>query len=669
MKERVYRLLVSRVPGIRDRYLQFRRQKKGSRRQALFYLLWLNVQYYLFFRRSLLQPQRYPYYEQISLYRPGPESSLSRRESPQEFAARLAAYDVVSFDVFDTLLFRCFSDPTDLFHLVGMTLQYPDFKRLRREAEEHARLRKERTAGTREVTLSEIWEELAPLTGVSKETGMQAEWEWERRCCFANPYMAQVIAELRAMGKTPVALSDMYLGREQIQALLEGCGLGSFPVCLVSGDSGVSKSDGGLYRLLRRMGEGRTYVHVGDHPHSDCRQALRHGVQGVLYPNVNHRGNRYRAMDLSALTGSFYRGLVNARIHSGQSALSREYEFGFVYGGLFLVGYCRFLNACRRTHSFDKLLFLSRDGFLLQKAYCRMYPEEADTAVYAYWSRLAAVKLTAGCYPSEYFERFVDHKADCRLTLRQVLQSMELPHLLAPLCAQIHAAPDTQLTNKNRADVKSYFMEVFEDILAHYQEQQAAAKAYYQSLLNGCKSVAAVDIGWAGSGAVMLNCAVNRIWGLGCAVTGILAGTNTAASPQADAAEPFFLSGRLISYLYSQRENRDLWKFHDPAQNHNLYWELLLGAPQGSLIGFYPAPRGGVACRFKEPHADPGRIREIHRGALDFVDRFLQAEGRLGIPIPVSGRDAYAPMLLACSQKNRAYMESLEELLDEISIG
>ena len=40
-------MLVSRVPGIRDRYLQFRRQKKGSRRQALFYLLWLNVQYYL----------------------------------------------------------------------------------------------------------------------------------------------------------------------------------------------------------------------------------------------------------------------------------------------------------------------------------------------------------------------------------------------------------------------------------------------------------------------------------------------------------------------------------------------------------------------------------------------------------------------------------------------
>lgn len=58
MKERVYRLLVTRVPGIRDRFLLYRQQKSPPRTKALLYLLWLNLQYYLLFRRSLGHPLR-----------------------------------------------------------------------------------------------------------------------------------------------------------------------------------------------------------------------------------------------------------------------------------------------------------------------------------------------------------------------------------------------------------------------------------------------------------------------------------------------------------------------------------------------------------------------------------------------------------------------------------
>ena len=51
MKAWIYHLLVNRVPGIRDRYLH-QRQNTTARWKVLFYLLWLNVQYYLLFRRK-----------------------------------------------------------------------------------------------------------------------------------------------------------------------------------------------------------------------------------------------------------------------------------------------------------------------------------------------------------------------------------------------------------------------------------------------------------------------------------------------------------------------------------------------------------------------------------------------------------------------------------------
>ena len=67
------------------------------------------------------------------------ESSKSQRETPEELAKRLAQYDVISFDVFDTLILRPFSLPTDLFFIIGDRLGYPDFERIRRKMEEAAR--------------------------------------------------------------------------------------------------------------------------------------------------------------------------------------------------------------------------------------------------------------------------------------------------------------------------------------------------------------------------------------------------------------------------------------------------------------------------------------------------------------------------------------------------
>lgn len=127
MKQWIYRILVNRVPGIRDRYLHFR-QQHGERWTALLYLLWLNIQYYLFFCRSLGKPQRFPMYEEKTLYSEGSESSLSARESPEAFAAKLAAYDVISFDVFDTLLFPSVFPPHGRFFAGGNGAAVPGFQ-------------------------------------------------------------------------------------------------------------------------------------------------------------------------------------------------------------------------------------------------------------------------------------------------------------------------------------------------------------------------------------------------------------------------------------------------------------------------------------------------------------------------------------------------------------
>mgnify|MGYP006974362159 CR=1 FL=1 len=52
-----------------------------------------------------------------------------------------------------------------------------------------------------------------------------------------------------------------------------------------------------------------------------------------------------------------------------------EYEYGYIYGGLFVTGYCSFIHDYCRQHDVDKILFLSRDGDILKQAYELLYPE------------------------------------------------------------------------------------------------------------------------------------------------------------------------------------------------------------------------------------------------------------------------------------------------------
>ena len=240
--------------------------------------------------------------------------------------------------------------------------------------------------------------------------------------------------------------------------------------------------------------------------------------------------------------------------------------------------------------------------------------------------------------------------------------------MLPELCAQKGITQEAKLTDKNVEKIKRYLMEHWKVVLEHYKDQLEAGKQYYKKILKGCKSAVAVDIGWAGSGAVTLDYVVNKEWNLNCRITGIVAGTNSCHNAEPDTSETFLQSGRMASYMYSQRENRDIWKLHDAGKGHNLYWELLLDAPMGSFKGFYLDENGKYYCKFKEAKADIKKIEEIQSGILEFAKQWSKIFEHLNGLAKINGRDAYAPMVNVESVGNRVWTKQIAGLMDEMNV-
>lgn len=55
---------------------------------------------------------------------------------------------------------------------------------------------------------------------------------------------------------------------------------------------------------------------------------------------------------------------------------NQYFEYGYAYAGFYVLGYCVWIHERVKAKGIEKLLFLSRDGDILQKVYQKLYPQE-----------------------------------------------------------------------------------------------------------------------------------------------------------------------------------------------------------------------------------------------------------------------------------------------------
>ena len=283
--------------------------------------------------------------------------------------------DVVSFDIFDTLLFRPYVRPIDLFLHIERHYNAPFFMTCRVGAEQNAR---QKNSTKQDITFDEIYDEIDPCFQHLK----QVELDWERMVLRPNPEMKAIWDFARENGKKIVVASDMYLPTEFIADVLNKNGFGGYDRLYVSGDINQTKARGTLFdTIIRDMGVApKKILHIGDSKKSDYKRPREHGLRAYLYPHLvktllknNVRMSKFYRKQDDNLGASILVAIMAMRDLAERMgmAIAKNYweKLGYEYGGPVIYGYTRWIEQTAQNQGIDHLMFVARDGYTLQRVF------------------------------------------------------------------------------------------------------------------------------------------------------------------------------------------------------------------------------------------------------------------------------------------------------------
>ena len=566
-----------------------------------------------------------------SVYAVIPDSKLLSRKSPEELAEDLSEFDVVSFDVFDTLIFRPFALPTDLFYLIEAKTECFNFSELRSRAEQISRAKTKKP--NFEVDIYDIYGELSRLCPLKKEDA-EIEIKLEKEVCYANPYMKRVFDILKSKGQKTVVTSDMYLPKSVIEEILNKNGFFPFDAYYISCECGFNKGSGKLFELVKKDFQGKI-VHVGDSLEADIGGAARARVASYHYQQCNAYGNIYRPPSLISPVSSVYKGIVNNYMYNGLTDDSAREDFGFIYAGPVVAGFCEWLNKFSREKSVDKIFFLARDMDIFYKIYNSHYKEFDNE--YVITSRFSLQETIVKDYPDEFFHHTIRARCDRGYTLEQAFSEINLD-FLCDECEKFHLNRKDVIVSAKMQKIEDMFLSCINKIAEHFKENELAAMQYFKEKIGDSRRILAVDLGWRGSILAYLKFLLVKKWKLCDEVCGALLGSTVNVT-----SVNLISEGTVTSFAYNHLHNRDLLAKGDWETEYIrlLTLESVFSSGEPSLIEYRLDPDTKKTVFFySDANPNAEIIKEFQTGITKFVNVFESFRKKFPKIYPMSAVDS-----------------------------
>lgn len=521
---------------------------------------------------------------------------------------------VVSFDIFDTLLFRNLYQPTDVFRIMEKEISseygIEGFSELRINCEVNSRKEENKY----ETTLDEIYELMTAKLGKNVEAIKKREVETELEFVVANPFMKEIFDYAISENKKVLLISDMYLSSDAIKKLLKKAGYKSVPV-YVSCEQHAGKGSMELYETVRKKEklDKSSWVHIGDNKQSDYEKAKEYGIEAIWYENIRMKDSLPAPKTLEA---SIIRGIQNNILYNGNEVKYWE-KFGILYASPIYYGFTNWLYLL--TKDKDNMFFLARDGYVIKKVYDEFCLKEKVNikTKYLYGSR-RTFQLPALLHKNKdelmNFLVVLPDDYDVKLTLADVFKEFGLDSKKYDEKLRIFGFQSEKdiITKENYCKVKGLLKCIYDDIEKVLKRREKMALEYLkQEGWYEFDKPNIMDVGWGGSLQEALRILTKKN------IMGYYFGT--IPTNKVD------IMSNSLGYVFDEAQPRERY---EEVFNWPMMYEFIFSAPHGTTVGFRSV-NGKIKPVLDDDECYAEIVNEMQESALAVIKKYMQYMGYL----------------------------------------
>jgi hypothetical protein len=291
-------------------------------------------------------------------------------------------HDVISFDIFDTLIMRKIYLPSDVFYIVE--------ERLREQHKmsipfAEARINAENSFTSFCPTFDDIYNFLQvslSLSDEQKNLCKNMEILVEHEICIPRIRMREFFYYTLKEKKKIYLVSDMYLPLNEIKSLLDQCGITGYHELLVSCQEKASKESGILYGILLQREYGKKILHIGDNERSDIHKAAQNGLNVFYIASAKHMLElsvlNFITTYITTFENRLFIGLFISKIfndpfilynQAGKPAIADYQTLGYLFIAPYVTVFFSWFIQKMQQDSIKTIIFSSRDGYLFFNLY------------------------------------------------------------------------------------------------------------------------------------------------------------------------------------------------------------------------------------------------------------------------------------------------------------
>lgn len=414
--------------------------------------------------------------------------------------------DVISFDIFDTLIKRNCLKPTDVFKFVEIKYnnlnknKISNFAFYRIEAEKKSREKVKNS----ETTLNDIYNCIDIFDNKTKEELKKIETETEYNFCQKNYKMFEVYKYCLEKNKKIICVSDMYLPREVIEKILKENDYNVNKI-YISCEHQTSKFHGGLYKVVLSDLNilPNKILHIGDSKRADILSAIKNGIK-CYYIKRENKYNKYIKLD-KINESNLSDNLIYSLLNNNCNKIDNYYErLGYEILGPICCSFVYWVNKMSNKLDINNLLFCARDMEMIQQIYNIIFDnKEKINNNYFYISRKSS--FLPFLYINNKFDDFLSlmPEGKRKVSINELLLSFNISvdHLEDKLNKYNLSYNETYDLNDLRKDKR--FKELYEKEIKKIILKEG--KIQYDNLMkylekcNISNKTAIVDLGWHGT--------------------------------------------------------------------------------------------------------------------------------------------------------------------------